>query len=80
MTGTRLLSEKLKIIVYKSLNIVYKNMCLLEDSLRQEDIEFVICLLRNNPRLMNDELSDGTTCKDKLIELNKFHYVLSQIN
>ena len=45
-------------------------MCLLEDSLRQEDIEFVICLLRNNPRLMNDELSDGTTCKDKLIELN----------
>ena len=55
-------------------------MCLLEDSLRQEDIEFVICLLRENPQLMNDELSDGTTCKDKLIELNEFHYVLSKIN
>ncbi len=58
----------------------YKNMCLLEDSLREEDIEFVICLLRNNPRLMNDELSDGTTCKDKLIALNEYTYVLSKIN
>ena len=54
-------------------------MCLLEDSLREEEIEFVICLLRNNPRLMTDELSDGTTCKDKLIELNEYKYVLSQI-
>ena len=54
-------------------------MCLLEDSLREEEIEFVICLLRNNPRLMTDELSDGTTCKDKLIALNEYKYVLSQI-
>ena len=54
-------------------------MCLLEDSLRQEDIEFVIWLLKCDPQLMNDELSDGTTCKDKLIELNEYKYVLSQI-
>ena len=46
----------------------------------EEDIEFVICLLRENPQLMNDELSDGTTCKDKLIELNEYKYVLPKIN
>ena len=55
-------------------------MSLLEEALRQEDIEFVICLLRENPQLMNDELSDGTTCKDKLIALNEYKYVLSKIN
>ena len=60
--------------------MLIKNMCLLEDSLREEEIEFVICLLRENPRLMNDELSDGTTCKDKLIALNEYKYVLSKIN
>ena len=54
-------------------------MCLLEDSLREEEIEFVIWLLKCDPQLMNDELSDGTTCKDKLIELNEYKYVLSQI-
>ena len=54
-------------------------MSLLENSLRNEEIEFVIWLLKCNPQLMNDELSDGTTCKDKLIELDKYKYVLSQI-
>ena len=29
---------------------------------------------------MNDELSDGSTCKDKLIALNEYKYVLSKIN
>ena len=47
-------------------------MCLLEDSLREEDIEFVIWLLRCDPRLIR-------TCKNKLIELNKYDYVKSKI-
>ncbi len=54
-------------------------MCFLENSLREEEIEFVIWLLKCDPQLMNDELSDGTTCKDKLIALNEYKYVLSKI-
>ena len=54
-------------------------MCFLENSLREEEIEFVIWLLKCDPQLMNDELSDGTTCKDKLIALNEYTYVLSKI-
>ena len=72
MTGTRLLSEKLKIIVYKSLNIVYKNMCLLEEALKNNDVDMVIWLLRCDPRLIR-------TCKNKLIELNMYDYVTSKI-
>lgn len=48
-------------------------MSLLEEALKNNDVDMVIWLLRCDPRLMR-------TCKNKLIELNKFHYVLSKIN
>ena len=59
--------------------MLIKKMCLLQEALKNNDVDMVIWLLKCDPQLMNDELSDGTTCKDKLIELNEYTYVLSQI-
>ena len=50
----------------------YKNMCLLEEALKNNDIDMVIWLLRCDPRLIR-------ACKNKLIELNKYDYVKSKI-
>jgi hypothetical protein len=55
-------------------------MDILEEALQNEEIDMVICLLREDPRLINHELSDGITCKDKLIQLNELQFVLSKIN
>ena len=43
------------------------------------DIDMVICLLRENPTYIHHELTDGSTCKDKLLQLNEYEYVLSNI-
>ena len=52
---------------------------LLEQALDNEDIEMVIWLLQNDRRLMDHELSDGSTLKERLIQLNEYQYVLSKI-
>ena len=57
----------------------HKKMDILEETLNEEDIDMVICLLKENPTYMHHELSDGSTCKDKLVQLNEYEYVLSKI-
>ena len=52
---------------------------LLETALDDEDIQMVICLLKNDRRLMDHEFSDGSTLKERLIQLNEYTYVLSKI-
>ena len=58
---------------------IHKIMDLLEEALNDEDIDMVICLLRENPTYIHHELTDGSTCKDKLLQLNEYEYVLSNI-
>ena len=52
---------------------------ILEIALDDEDIHMVIWLLKNDRGLMDHELSDNTTCKDRLMQLNEYTYVLSKI-
>ena len=52
---------------------------LLETALDDENIDMIICLLKNDRRLMDHELSDGSTLKERLIQLNEYTYVLSKI-
>ena len=52
---------------------------LLETALDDEHIEMVIWLLRLDKRLLNHELSDGTTCKDRLMRLKLYTRVLSKL-
>ena len=52
---------------------------LLETALDDEHIEMVIWLLKNDRRLMDHELSDGLTVKERLVQLNEYTYVLSKI-
>ena len=50
---------------------------LLEDN---EHIDMVIWLLRLDKHLLNHELSDGFSCKDHLMQLNEYTYVLSKLS
>ena len=52
---------------------------ILEKALENEDIAMVIWLLKNDKRLMGHKLSDGSTLKDRLIQLNAYEFVLSKI-
>ncbi len=52
---------------------------LLETALDDEDIQMVIWLLRCDIGLMDHELTDSSTLKDRLIQLNEYHYVLSKL-
>ena len=53
---------------------------LLEQALDNEHIEMVIWLLRLDKRLLNHELSDGSSCKDRLMQLNTYEIVLSKLS
>ena len=53
---------------------------LIETALDDEHIDMVICLLRLDKRLLDHQLSDNTTCKDRLMQLNEYHYVLSKLS
>ena len=53
---------------------------LLETALDDEDIQMVIWLLRLDKRLLNHELSDRSSCKDRLMQLNEYTYVLSKLS
>ena len=52
---------------------------LLETALDDEDIQMVIWLLRCDIGLMDHELTDSSTLKERLIQLNEYTYVLSKI-
>ena len=52
---------------------------LLETALDDEHIEMVIWLLKNDRGLMDHELTDSSTVKERLIQLNEYQYVLSKI-
>ena len=52
---------------------------ILETALDDEHIEMIVWLLQNDRRLMDHKLLDGLTVKERLIQLNKYHYVLSKI-
>ena len=52
---------------------------LLEQALDNEHIEMVIWLLKNDRGLMDHELTDSSTVKERLIQLNEYQYVLSKI-
>ena len=52
---------------------------LLEQALDNEHIEMIVWLLQNDKRLLNHELSDGTTCKDRLMRLKLYTRVLSKL-
>ena len=52
---------------------------ILETALDDEHIDMIICLLKNDRRLMDHEFSDGSTLKERLIQLNEYTYVLSKI-
>ena len=52
---------------------------ILEKALENEHIEMVIWLLKNDRRLMGHKLNDGSTLKDRLIQLNAYEFVLSKI-
>ena len=51
---------------------------LLETALDDEDIQMVIWLLRLDKRLLDHQLSDNTTCKDRLMQLNAYEIELSR--
>ena len=53
---------------------------LLETALNDEDIQMVIWLLRYDIGLMDHELTDSSTLKDRLMQLNEYHYVLSKLS
>ena len=53
---------------------------LLETALDDEDIQMVIWLLRLDKRLLDHQLSDNTRCKDHLMQLNEYTYVLSKLS
>ena len=53
---------------------------LLETALDDEDIQMVIWLLRLDKRLLNHELSDGSSCTDRLMQLNAYQIVLSKLS
>ena len=53
---------------------------LLEIALDDEHIEMVIWLLRLDKRLLDHQLSDNTRCKDRLMQLNEYTYVLSKLS
>ena len=53
---------------------------ILETALDDEHIEMVIWLLRLDKRLLNHKLSDNTRCKDRLMQLNEYTYVLSRLS
>ena len=53
---------------------------ILETALDDEHIEMAIWLLRLDKRLLNHELSDGSSCKDRLMQLNEYTYVLSKLS
>ena len=50
---------------------------LLETALDDEHIEMVIWLLRLDKRLLDHQLSDNATCKDRLMQLNAYEIELS---
>jgi hypothetical protein len=52
---------------------------ILEIALDDEDIQMVIWLLKNDSGLMDHELTDSSTLKERLIQLNEYHYVLSKL-
>ena len=53
---------------------------LLETALDDEHIEMVIWLLRLDKRLLDHQLSDNATCKDRLMQLNAYQIVLSKLS
>ena len=53
---------------------------LIETALDDEHIDMVICLLRLDKRLLDHQLSDNTTCKDRLMQRNEYTYVLSKLS
>ena len=53
---------------------------LLETALDDKDIQMVIWLLRLDKRLLDHQLSDGATCKDRLMQLNAYQIVLSKLS
>ena len=53
---------------------------LLETALDDEDIAMVIWLLKNDRGLMDHQLGDNNTCKDRLMQLNEYTYVLSKLS
>ena len=52
---------------------------ILENALDDEHIEMVIWLLKNDRGLMDHELTDSSTIKERLTQLNEYQYVLSKI-
>ena len=52
---------------------------LLETALDDGYIEMVIWLLRCDIGLMDHELTDSSTLKDRLMQLNEYTYVLSKL-
>ena len=53
---------------------------ILETALDDEHIEMVIWLLRCDIGLMDHELTDSSTLKDRLMQLNEYTYVLSKLS
>ena len=53
---------------------------LLETALDDEDIQMVIWLLRCDIGLMDHELTDSSTLKDRLMQLNTYQIVLSKLS
>ena len=53
---------------------------ILETALDDEHIEMVIWLLQNDKSLLKHKLSDNTRCKDRLMQLNEYTYVLSKLS
>ena len=53
---------------------------ILETALDDEHIEMVIWLLRLDKRLLNHELSDGSSCTDRLVQLSAYKIVLSKLS
>ena len=52
---------------------------ILEIALDDEDIQMVIWLRRLDKRLLDHQLSDGSTLKERLIQLKEYTYVLSKL-
>ena len=48
-------------------------------ALDDEDIQMVIWLLQNDRGLMDHELTDSSTLKERLIQLKEYTYVLSKL-
>lgn len=53
---------------------------LLEQALDNEHIEMIVWLLQNDKSLLDHQLSDGTTCKDRLMRLKLCTSVLSKLS